>query len=150
MTSYGFRVYGNPTPQGSKVPGVSSKGKLFVREQAGEKLVSWRQAVKEAAKTACEGINTITGPVTLRISFLVPRPASVSEKKRPYPTVAPDLDKLIRGVGDALKEAGVYRDDSQVVCIQATKRYAGSKIDDAAGAWIVISEVPPGGSLPLL
>jgi hypothetical protein len=41
----------------------------------------------------------------------------------------PDLDKLIRGVGDSLKSAGVYVDDSQVVRWIAAKEYASPDID---------------------
>lgn len=147
MTSFGFRVYGIPKPQGSKIPGVSSKGKAFVREQAGEPLKEWRRDVKDAAIIARGGMDTLTGTIRLAINFLVPRPASVPEKKRPYPIVAPDLDKMIRGVGDALKQAGVYKDDAQVCVIQATKTYANDTADGSPGAWIVISEVPPGAKL---
>lgn len=85
--------------------------------------------------------DTLTGPIKLVIQFLMPRPASVSVKKRPHPTVAPDLDKLARGVGDALKQAGVYKDDAQVVVIQATKQYASDEKDLSPGAWIVVSEI---------
>lgn len=165
MTSFGFRVYGIPAPQGSKIPGVSSKtGKMFVREQSSKTLTPWRQDVKQAALAARgvpdSGTNpndliaqgaydaaptpTITGPVVLTIDLWVPRPASVKWTKRPYPVVAPDLDKYVRGIGDALKQAGVYKDDAQIVAIRATKRYAD---DQQPGAWIVISEVPPGGKL---
>jgi hypothetical protein len=165
MTSFGFRVYGIPAPQGSKIPGVSSKtGKLFVREQSSKTLTPWRQDVKAAAQVArglpagaagpdelvgadsvANVIPTMTGPVVLVIDLWVPRPASVKPAKRPYPVVAPDLDKYVRGIGDALKQAGVYADDAQVIGIKATKRYADD--DQQAGAWITISQVPPGGKL---
>ncbi len=160
MTSYGFRVYGIPAPQGSKIPGVSSKtGKMFVREQSGKTLKSWREDVKNAALTA-RGVNpddgisadsqipTLTGAIRLGINFYMPRPASVSVKKRPLPIVAPDLDKLVRGVGDALKAAGVYRDDAQVVSIQAVKVYGTDEAQSSPGAWIVISEIPNGITQP--
>lgn len=142
MSSYGFRVYGKPTPQGSKVPGVSSKtGKMFVREQAGQRLKDWRTDVKEAALTARGEQKTIVGGVKLQITFFIPRPASVSPKRRPHPIVAPDLDKLVRGVGDALKAAGVYADDAQVLGIQASKVYASDDKELSPGAWIVVSEI---------
>jgi len=158
MTSFGFRVYGIPAPQGSKIPGVSSKtGKMFVREQSSKTLTPWRQDVKAAAEVA-RGLHpgggtdadplptpTIAGPVVLTIDLWVSRPASVKPAKRPYPTVAPDLDKYVRGIGDALKQAGVYADDAQIVALRATKRYADD--DHPAGAWIMISEIPPGGML---
>lgn len=166
MTSYGFRVYGIPAPQGSKIPGVSSKtGKMFVREQSGKTLTTWREDVKRAALTArgvsdpqpnpsdlavgslidhVAQIPTLTGAIRLGIQFYMPRPASVKVAKRPLPVVAPDLDKLVRGVGDALKAAGVYKDDAQVCSIQATKVYGTDEAQSSPGAWIVVSEIPHG------
>lgn len=150
MTSYGFRVYGIPVPQGSKTPGVSAKtGKLFVRDQSGQSLKTWRQDVKRAALIARgvdpEGpvdvttvpVDTITKACSVQIQFLMPKPVSV---KRSLPSVRPDLDKLIRGVLDALKEAGVYKDDGQVVKIWAIKIYAGDTTEFAPGAWITVSD----------
>ena len=159
MTSYGFRVYGIPAPQGSKIPGVSSKtGKMFVREQSSKTLGSWRHDVKVAALIArgidpdnpepgSPTIDTLTGPIRLTVNILVPRPASVTPKKRPFPTVAPDLDKYVRGIGDALKQGGVYKDDAQIVVIQATKSYADDTPEGSPGAWIVITEVSPTAKL---
>lgn len=59
-------------------------------------------------------------PVSVRITFLMPRPKTV---KRHMPTVPPDVDKLCRAVLDALTDAGVWVDDSQVVDLGATKIY---------------------------
>lgn len=167
MTSYGFRVYGIPAPQGSKIPGVSSKtGKMFVREQSGKTLITWREDVKNAAlaargayddgspseadqnNEAIPPIPTLTGAISLRVQFYMPRPASVTVKRRPLPIVAPDLDKLVRGVGDALKAAGVYKDDAQICAIHATKVYGTDEAQASPGAWIVISEVPSGSINP--
>ena len=66
------------------------------------------------------------------VKFRLQRPASV---RRQYPSVMPDLDKLIRSTGDALKTAGVYTDDSRVVGITAVKVYA-----DTPGADIIVRE----------
>jgi Holliday junction resolvase RusA-like endonuclease len=60
-------------------------------------------------------------PVSVRITFLMPRPKTV---KRHTPTVPPDIDKLCRAVLDALTDVGVWVDDSQVVDLGATKIYA--------------------------
>jgi Holliday junction resolvase RusA-like endonuclease len=145
MTSFGFRVYGTPSPQGSKIPGVNRKtGKMFVREQSGERLKTWREAVKEAALMARGDSDTIPKGIAVRIhiDFYMPRPASIPFEKRPMPSVAPDLDKMIRGVGDALRDAGIYADDSQVCSIVAHKHYASEKIELSAGAWIVVQAIP--------
>ena len=63
----------------------------------------------------------------MEIIFTMLRPKTVT---RPEPSVAPDLDKLIRGVLDALT-AVVYRDDSQVTRITAQKVYG-----ERPGVWI--------------
>jgi Holliday junction resolvase RusA-like endonuclease len=61
------------------------------------------------------------GPLSLRLSFVLPRPQRVKggcllADKRP------DLDNLIKGTQDAL--AGFWRDDAQIVCLIAGKKYA--------------------------
>lgn len=58
--------------------------------------------------------------VRITVEFHLARPKSA--KKRAYPTVKPDADKLVRGVLDGL--TGVcFEDDAQVVRIEATKVY---------------------------
>jgi len=120
---------------------------MFVREQSSKTLTPWRQDVKAAAEIARAGSDTLTGPIVLTADLFMPRPASIPVKRRPYPTVMPDLDKLLRGIGDALRQAGVYKDDAQIVAIRATKQYADDSVERSPGAWITITEVPPGGKL---
>jgi Holliday junction resolvase RusA-like endonuclease len=50
--------------------------------------------------------------------------------------VRPDLDKLLRSTLDGLTDAGVWRDDSQVVSISAAKVYA--KNGDTPGVIIEV------------
>lgn len=59
-------------------------------------------------------------PVSVRITFFMSRPKTV---KRHMPTVPPDIDKLCRAILDALTDARVWVDDSQVVDLGATKIY---------------------------
>lgn len=59
--------------------------------------------------------------------------------KRPYPIVPPDLDKLVRAVGDGIGQSGlIWGDDSQVVEIIARKYYAD---DRESGAIIKITKL---------
>jgi Holliday junction resolvase RusA-like endonuclease len=53
------------------------------------------------------------------MAFIFLKPKTV---KRDFPSVPPDLDKLVRGVLDALT-AIAYVDDGQVVEIYAKKSY---------------------------
>ena len=132
--SFDIVVHGVPAPQGSKKGGYSAKtGKTFVYEQNSKTQKSWRQDVIAAAVAVREsaGFEMLDGPVQIVIYFRLPRPASVKVSKRPFPAVKPDIDKILRNTLDGLTQAGVYRDDAQVVDLFVQKRYAN---DDPAGS----------------
>ncbi len=138
-------VHGVPAPQGSKKGGYSAKtGKTFVYEQNSKTQKSWRQDVIAAAieLREAQGLETLDGPISLIIFFRLPRPASVNVKRRPFPCVKPDSDKLVRNTMDALTQAAVYRDDAQVVDLFVTKRYATDDPDGSPGATIRVALVP--------
>ena len=107
-----FRVNGIPIPQGSmKV--INGR----VLHSQGSALAVWRSLIGWEAKSA--GASPHSLPVKITISFFMPRPKTV---KRAYPSVAPDLDKLVRAVLDGLTGVA-YEDDGQVVQIHARKLY---------------------------
>jgi crossover junction endodeoxyribonuclease RusA len=108
-----FRVNGLPVPQGS----MKVINGHIIHSQ-GSVLAVWRSTVALAAKTA--GARPIEGAIVIECNFFMPRPKTV---KRPFPSVAPDLDKLIRGVLDALT-AVAYVDDGQVCEIVSSKNYS--------------------------
>jgi Holliday junction resolvase RusA-like endonuclease len=116
-----FTVFGNPRPQGSK---TVFRGRVV---DSAKGLKEWRNAIAiEAAKQ-----DWFTDePVNILIHFYMPRPKTV---KRLLPSVPPDLDKLIRGVGDALTGV-VIKDDAQIVEISAKKEYG------VPGAWIQVTK----------
>lgn len=95
-----------------------------VLHSQGSALAVWRSSVAWAAVQA--GAKVSDAPIAITMVFVMPRPKSVN---RVLPTVAPDLDKLIRAVLDAL--TGVcYGDDAQVVSINAHKIYgAGAGVE---------------------
>jgi len=70
-----------------------------------------------SAKAA--GAKPHTEPVEIEMVFTMLKPRTVT---RPEPSVAPDLDKLVRAVLDGLT-AIAYRDDGQVTLITASKIY---------------------------
>ena len=129
-----FDVVGRPAPQGSK---KSIGNNRFV--ESSKFLPPWRNAIRLAAEEAvtANGWARVSGPVELEVMFYLDRPSSVSPVKRPQPTVPPDLDKLVRGVGDALTGV-IYDDDSQVIRCLAWKVYADTRVP---GAFIRVNEL---------
>ncbi len=113
-------VKGRPTPQGSK---RVFNGRIVEAQSAN--LKKWRAAIEEA----CHPFTEIhLGPIRLEVDFYLERPKTVKFSERPYPIVAPDLDKLVRGVGDGIGQSGrIWGDDSQIIEISARKFYADDR-----------------------
>lgn len=116
-----FVVPGEAVPQGSKKAFVQGRRAVIVDVKSTE-LKAWRAQIASHAAIAYADA-PIENAVDVRLEFRVLRPASVSERKRPFPSVAPDIDKLARAVLDALT-GSVIKDDSLVVDLRASKRYA--------------------------
>lgn len=101
-------------------------------------LKKWRGAIEKACQPYAKQ-NIHLGPVRLEVDFFLERPKSVRQSDRALPHVAPDLDKLVRGVGDGIGQSGIiWGDDSQIVEIMARKFYAD---DRETGATIRIMPV---------
>lgn len=107
-----FSVRGMPGPQGSKRH--VGKGKMV---ESSAKVAPWRECVKWEALSYRNrnAIPVLTGPVFMRIVFTLPKPVSAPKRRRTFPDRKPDLDKLERSTLDALTDAGMWQDDSQVV-----------------------------------
>ena len=119
-----FTVTGDPVPQGS-VKAFIPKGwtRAVVTSTSGPKLKSWRHDVAAVAMCcAAQSRWSADGPMRVVVTFGLARPLSVSAKKRPHPTVRPDLDKLCRALLDALTGV-LWNDDAQVIFLAATKQY---------------------------
>lgn len=139
-----IEVCGVAAPQGSKNPGRSrTTGKMFVYEQNTERQKGWRDSVITAAAETRKFYSheTFDGPVEVAIFLRMPRPASVSVKRRPFPSVKPDIDKLARNILDGLTQAAVYRDDAQVVRLYVEKQYATDDPGKGPGASIRVGLV---------
>ena len=95
-----------------------------------KELNAWRNSVAQAAKIA--KVELSLQPISLTLTFTLAKPKSV---KRALPTVPPDLDKLIRAIGDALTGIA-WKDDSQITTICATKVYG-----DTPGVKISILDI---------
>lgn len=117
MAEVSLSVTGDPASQGSH---AIMRGRIVQVNSTKHK--AWRKAiVQEAIATLPDDWQPIDEPCELIVNFYMPKPASV---KRSLPTVSPDLDKLIRAVGDSLTDSGIVIDDSRIVRISARKLYA--------------------------
>ena len=117
-----FSVLGRPQPKGSTRAFVPKGWARPIVTSDNKGVKAWEQAVRYEAQRAAQG-TFFSGPVALILSFDLPRPASLPKRVTEHIT-RPDLDKLTRAVGDALTGV-LWRDDSQVVCLDAEKHYAG-------------------------
>jgi Holliday junction resolvase RusA-like endonuclease len=117
MAEVSFSITGDPASQGSH---AIMQGRIV--QVNSKKHKAWRTAiVNQVIATLPADWVPIDGPCELAVNFYMAKPASVT---RSSPSVAPDLDKLVRSVGDALAIAGVYTDDSRITRISARKLYA--------------------------
>ena len=139
--SFSFTVFGyEPRPQGSKkyvgtrTSAAGNKIPLIIEASPG--LPIWRKAVADAVKEAMlqSGDDSIfEGAVKVEAVFYLTRKKSVT---RSLPTVPPDVDKLARSLLDSCK--GVWGDDSQVVRLEVSKKYATGQ----PGVAVTISNYP--------
>jgi Holliday junction resolvase RusA-like endonuclease len=113
-------------PQGKGRPRFSRKtGVAFTPA----KTRSYEAALRYAAQEAMAGRVPLEGALRLEVHVEVPIPASWSKKRQQQaaaglirPTTRPDIDNYIKAA-DALNEV-VWRDDSQIVSIDARKFYS--------------------------
>lgn len=133
-----YVVYGTPAPQGSK----RHVGRGIMVESSA-KVKPWREAVKTVALFEYPPSMAMVGPVGVTVVFTLAKPASAPKTRITYPAKRPDLDKLIRSTFDALGEAGVWKDDAQVIWVNASKVYPGEGEDalDVPGARIWVTQV---------
>jgi len=125
-----YWIDGEPAPQGSK-NGFVKNGRVVMVESS-IKVKPWRMAV--AAETRKQVQSALENPVEIALVFHLPRPKTV---RRKWPTVKPDLDKLIRSTFDGLTTGGLYTDDALVIAVSASKQYA----TDRVGCQVIASEV---------
>ena len=139
-------VYGKPITQGSK-----TKTRWGMRDSNGDTLKPWRDNVRSAALEVYNYSGNPFGgdPVNVNIYFTFARPtnhygtgrnkAFVKASAPPFPSshAIGDIDKLARACLDALTDAGIWKDDSQVVDLHARKVWVGEVLAlDRPGAVI--------------
>jgi Holliday junction resolvase RusA-like endonuclease len=134
-----FTVYGVPVQKGSMKsftyqlknkatgqPILDKQGKPIYRAaitHENPRSKNWQQLVAEAASRALTAEGQVyLGAVRLEVAFFLPRPKSIGRRDVAM-TKKPDASKLLRSTEDALTGV-LFRDDSQVVDVHVTKRYA--------------------------
>ena len=120
-------VPGRPAPQGSK---RHVGGGVMV--ESSKAVAPWRTTVAWHAAQTYRGA-PLDGAVWAGLTFVMPRPAATPKRSTPQAVKRPDLDKLTRAVFDALSGV-VWRDDSQVIQVVASKRLA--ELDEQPGVHI--------------
>src|ERR1700677_288899 len=123
-----IEVRGLPAPQGSK----RHVGHGIMVESS-KAVAPCREGVRAETQRGMTGGPPVGGALVVPAVFSLPRPRShygsgknarVVKPSAPLdPFLRPDLDKLLRAVLDGLTEGGAWLDDSQVVEIDAGKRY---------------------------
>jgi crossover junction endodeoxyribonuclease RusA len=153
VTALTFSIIGTPAPQGSKTR--NHYGAVY---EESKNLKPWRSAVASAAREAMGGNHVYVGPVIVGIRFRLVRPkrhyrtGKYAGQLRPsapkVPDVKPDIDKLVRSTLDGMGEAGVWRDDAQVVGLWVVKEYATD--DHPVGATVSVEAHSAWMGAPLL
>lgn len=156
-TMESFAVYGIPRPQGSMALFRAKSGHEVAKYA--DTVYEWRGLCTVAARTARPDGPPLEGALRVNIAFDLPRPkshfgtgrnAGVLKASAPQrPSVAPDLDKMIRAVLDAVTDAGVWwLDDGQVAVLSAAKAYCA--VGEVPGATVWITELAAAPAVRLL
>lgn len=122
-------VNGHPRPQ-PRPRGVGGKGKARFISTMDKKARLWAGLVEADARQAMLTMDPTErkaltgGPVTLRLDFLMPVPASGAGRIGKPHDMKPDADNLAKLVMDALERAGVLGGgDCKVASLTVTKTW---------------------------
>jgi Holliday junction resolvase RusA-like endonuclease len=107
---------------------VTSGGRTFAQNYtpAKDPVNTFKAAVRMAAAAAYQG-PPLAGPLSVSLTFVMPRPGRLIWKKREMPRVwapvKPDRDNLEKSLQDTLN-GQLWIDDSQIVAGEVRKVYA--------------------------
>ena len=123
-------IPGVPKPKGSWTPVQTRSGIKF--RPASNATARWCRRLTKELRARWVHAAILDGPVCCTLKFLLPRPKTVV-RQRPIGRFEGDLDKHVRSILDAATGI-IYKDDSQVAEIHATKHYT----DGECGVWIEV------------
>lgn len=119
-----YRITVPARPVGKQRPRMARKGRVFTPKQTVN-----AEAWVRLCCTQQVGTPLVSGPVALRIAFVVPIPGSMpvrdkveARAARKLPVAKPDWDNLAKLVADALNGLA-WRDDAHVAHAVVTKVY---------------------------
>jgi crossover junction endodeoxyribonuclease RusA len=117
-----FTVVGIAQPKGSMKTFIPKGWNRAIVTDGNPRVKDWQQTIVDAAGDANPDRELLHHEVELRVHFYLARPKSLPKRTTAH-LKKPDLDKLVRAVKDALTGT-IWRDDSQVTRLHATKAYA--------------------------
>lgn len=119
-------IYSNPVPK-ARPRTVFKNGKI--RTYTPQKTKVFENEIRSLALIAMREKKITEKPIMLKVNFGIPVPQSWSQVKKNKafdnaikPITRPDLDNYIKCILDGLNNV-VFKDDSQVVEITASKNY---------------------------
>jgi crossover junction endodeoxyribonuclease RusA len=120
-----FLIPGAAVPKGSR---TMYRGRSV---ESSKRWPDWHKTVADYAvqERAKQHLPRFEGAIALTVGFFLPKP---KRPKHDRHITRPDLDKLVRGICDALTGI-IWLDDAQVTVISATKAYA-----DADGPLVLV------------
>ena len=113
-----FIVYGTAKSKGS-YKGFTRDGKMIPDNP---KSKDWQHLVAVSAQQYRPKSGPFDEAVQIIATFYFARPKSVSEAKRPYMTVKPDIDKILRAILDGMSGI-IYTDDARIIRVVVEKHY---------------------------
>lgn len=115
-----------PRPQGSMRKGPTGK---ITHSDPQYRL--WREHVVKVTTAAAKdaGFQTLASGVRVEVQFRFLRPKQAIPERRlvPFSSETPDIDKVTRGVLDALQGGKVILNDCQVVILAASKVFVDAR-----------------------
>ena len=103
-------------------PRFSNRGG-FARAFTPKETRDFESMISQLAKLQYKS-EPIVEPVSITVKFFIKKPHSV--KKRVYPSVRPDLENYLKSLIDGCNGI-LWKDDSQICRIEATKEYSTSE-----------------------
>jgi Holliday junction resolvase RusA-like endonuclease len=130
MPGITFEVLGEPKSQPR--PKAMKRGS-FIHIYTPATAKVWKGLVASAAKPFIAS-GPLLGALRLSLAFRFARPkthlkpdGTLRKGARHHHTTKPDADNLAKAVMDALTDAGLWNDDTQVVELNVTKTYAATE-----------------------